>query len=85
MCSIVVNRVPNKVNTVYGANVIIFEGIFGLYDKKVLEMMVSVLDPSSPSLLQRMDSGEMQTPYFWIRLLIVDAQTSLGNEPITRT
>ncbi|KAG9068664.1 Uridine-cytidine kinase-like 1 [Linnemannia hyalina] len=31
--------VPNKVNTVYGANVIIFEGIFGLYDKKVLEMM----------------------------------------------
>ncbi|KAF9542146.1 Uridine-cytidine kinase-like 1 [Mortierella hygrophila] len=32
-------RVPNKVNTVYGANVIIFEGIFGLYDKKVLEMM----------------------------------------------
>ncbi|KAF8985635.1 Uridine-cytidine kinase-like 1 [Entomortierella lignicola] len=32
-------RVPNKVNTIYGANVIIFEGIFGLYDKKVLEMM----------------------------------------------
>ncbi|KAG0001493.1 hypothetical protein BGZ80_007410 [Entomortierella chlamydospora] len=32
-------RVPNKANTVYGANVIIFEGIFGLYDKKVLEMM----------------------------------------------
>ncbi|KAG0380637.1 MAG: uracil phosphoribosyltransferase-domain-containing protein [Linnemannia gamsii] len=32
-------RVPNKVNTVYGANVIIFEGIFGLYDKKVLDMM----------------------------------------------
>lgn len=49
MCSIVVNRVPNKVNTVYGANVIIFEGIFGLYDKKVLEMMVNVLDPFSPS------------------------------------
>ncbi|KAF9907533.1 hypothetical protein EC991_010829 [Linnemannia zychae] len=32
-------RVPNKVNTIYGANVIIFEGIFGLYDRKVLEMM----------------------------------------------
>ncbi|KAF9985684.1 Uridine-cytidine kinase-like 1, partial [Modicella reniformis] len=32
-------RVPNKATTVYGANVIIFEGIFGLYDKKVLEMM----------------------------------------------
>ncbi|KAF9215354.1 Uridine-cytidine kinase-like 1 [Podila verticillata] len=32
-------RVPNKHTTVYGANVIIFEGIFGLYDKKVLEMM----------------------------------------------
>lgn len=36
-------RVPNKHNTVYGANVVIFEGIFGLYDKKVLEMMVSLL------------------------------------------
>ncbi|KAG0258018.1 hypothetical protein BG011_003597, partial [Mortierella polycephala] len=32
-------RVPNKYNTVYGANVVIFEGIFGLYDKKVLDMM----------------------------------------------
>ncbi|KAF9091430.1 hypothetical protein BGX29_003281 [Mortierella sp. GBA35] len=32
-------RVPNKNHTVYGANVIIFEGIFGLYDKKVLDMM----------------------------------------------
>ncbi|KAG0371234.1 uracil phosphoribosyltransferase-domain-containing protein [Gamsiella multidivaricata] len=32
-------RVPNKHNTVYGANVVIFEGIFGLYDKKVLEML----------------------------------------------
>ncbi|GJJ71002.1 uridine kinase [Entomortierella parvispora] len=32
-------RVPNKSHTVYGANVIIFEGIFGLYDKKVLDMM----------------------------------------------
>ncbi|KAF9386989.1 Uridine-cytidine kinase-like 1 [Podila verticillata] len=32
-------RLPNKHNTVYGANVIIFEGIFGLYDKKVLDMM----------------------------------------------
>ncbi|KAI9231788.1 MAG: uracil phosphoribosyltransferase-domain-containing protein, partial [Podila humilis] len=34
-------RLPNKHTTVYGANVIIFEGIFGLYDKKVLEMMPS--------------------------------------------
>ncbi|KAG0042275.1 hypothetical protein BGZ83_000696 [Gryganskiella cystojenkinii] len=32
-------RVPNKAHTIYGANVIIFEGIFGLYDKKVLEKM----------------------------------------------
>ncbi|CAO3572297.1 unnamed protein product [Mortierella alpina] len=32
-------RVPNKHHTVYGANVIIFEGIFGLYDPKVLAMM----------------------------------------------
>lgn len=32
-------RLQNKVTTVYGANVIIFEGIFGLFDKKVLEMM----------------------------------------------
>ncbi|KAF9405406.1 hypothetical protein BGZ94_003563 [Podila epigama] len=36
-------RVPNKHTTIYGANVIIFEGIFGLYDKKVLEMMASDL------------------------------------------
>jgi len=35
----IVNRVPNKVHTIYGANVIIFEGIFGLYDQKVLDMM----------------------------------------------
>lgn len=34
------SRVADKATTVYGANVIIFEGIFGLYDKKVLEMMV---------------------------------------------
>ncbi|KAG0302701.1 hypothetical protein BGZ98_007292 [Dissophora globulifera] len=32
-------RLTNKHTTVYGANVIIFEGIFGLYDKKVLDMM----------------------------------------------
>lgn len=39
--SMLLQRLPNKHNTVYGANVIIFEGIFGLYDKKVLDMMVT--------------------------------------------
>lgn len=39
--SVLLQRVPNKHTTVYGANVIIFEGIFGLYDKKVLDMMVT--------------------------------------------
>lgn len=29
----------SKTTTVYGANVIIFEGIFALYDKKVMDLM----------------------------------------------
>lgn len=28
-----------ETRTIYGANVIMFEGIFGLYDKKVIELM----------------------------------------------
>lgn len=28
-----------RTKTVYGANVIIFEGIFALYDKKIIDLM----------------------------------------------
>jgi uridine kinase len=33
-----IDRLP-ETKHVYGANVVIFEGIFGLYDKRILELM----------------------------------------------
>ena len=33
------SRVPNKSRHVYGANIIVFEGIFALYDRRIRDLM----------------------------------------------